>query len=127
MPVDAEQLCLLLDPLLDPFDPPHNQSAARDYACWCPPGRACHGDDLAAAIRGALTARYIPGMPNITIPDIPVRTTSDGGGHAHGLALGASVSLDDALQALAAEVRRQAEEIAAAYRGDDHAGQTDAD
>jgi hypothetical protein len=27
VPVDAEQLCLLLDPLLDPFDPPHNQSA----------------------------------------------------------------------------------------------------
>ena len=66
-------------------------------------------------------------MPNITIPDIPVRTTSDGGGHAHGLALGAGVSLDDALQALAAEVRRQVEEIAAAYRGGDHAGQTDAD
>jgi hypothetical protein len=27
LPVYAEQLCLLLDPLLDLFDPPHNQSA----------------------------------------------------------------------------------------------------
>ena len=24
--------------------------AGRDYACWCPPDRACHGDDLAAAV-----------------------------------------------------------------------------
>ena len=25
--------------------------AGRDYACWCPPERPCHGDELAAAIR----------------------------------------------------------------------------
>jgi hypothetical protein len=24
--------------------------AGRDYACWCPPDRACHADDLAAAV-----------------------------------------------------------------------------
>jgi hypothetical protein len=27
--------------------------AGRDYACWCPPERPCHGDELAEAIRAA--------------------------------------------------------------------------
>jgi hypothetical protein len=48
-------------------------------------------------------------MPNITIPDITIRTTSDGEGYVHGLAVGTG-SVDAAIAALAAGARRQAGE-----------------
>jgi hypothetical protein len=66
-------------------------------------------------------------MPTITIPDVTIRTTSDGAGHAHGLALGTGLTLDGALQALTAEALRQAGEIAETYRGADHDSQPDAE
>jgi hypothetical protein len=59
-------------------------------------------------------------MPNITIPDIGCRTTSDGTGHAHGLAVGTGTSLDEALSALQIGARAQAEEVAGEYRGGEH-------
>ena len=49
-------------------------------------------------------------MPNITIPDITIRTTSDGEGYVHGLVVGTGSSVDAAIIELAAEARRQAEE-----------------
>jgi hypothetical protein len=66
-------------------------------------------------------------MPNITIPDIVCRTTSDGPGHAHGLAAGSGTSLDEALSALRTVARVQAEEIAGEYRGGEHAARPDAE
>jgi hypothetical protein len=66
-------------------------------------------------------------MPNITIPDIVCRTTSDGAGHAHGLAVGAGTSLDEALSALRIGARAQAEEVAREYRGGEHESRPDAE
>jgi len=56
-------------------------------------------------------------MPNITIPECTLRTTSDGPGHVHGVVLGSGLTLDEALTALAARARARAEELAAEYRG----------
>jgi hypothetical protein len=53
--VDAEQLCLLLDPLLDPFDPPHNQSAGDVF------GRAAPGKG------------YVIGFGDLRVPDSVLR------------------------------------------------------
>jgi hypothetical protein len=56
-------------------------------------------------------------MPDITIPGILLRTTSDGPGHVHGLAVANGLTLDQALATLAAQAAARASEIAAAYRG----------
>jgi hypothetical protein len=53
-------------------------------------------------------------MPNITIPDITIRTTSDGEGYVHGLAHGTGSSATAAIWALAASARRQAQIMAVA-------------
>jgi hypothetical protein len=50
-------------------------------------------------------------MTDVTISDITLRTTSDGEAFAHGLAIGAGASLDQAVTGLIDEARRQAEEI----------------
>jgi hypothetical protein len=75
----------------------------------------------------ACGARYGPGMPDITIPGILLRTTSDGPGHVHGLAVANGLTLDQALATLAARAAARASEIAAAYRGAEHAGRPDAE
>lgn len=59
-------------------------------------------------------------MTDVTIPDIVLRTTSDGEAFAHGLAIGTGGDVDQAVNALADEARRQAEEITR-ERGDDPA------
>lgn len=66
-------------------------------------------------------------MPNITIPECTLRTTSDGPGHVHGLVLGSGVTLDEALTGLAASAHARAEELAAEYRGDEHRDRPDAE
>jgi len=50
-------------------------------------------------------------MTDVTIPDITLRTTSDGQAFAHGLAIGTGASVDQAVNALADEAQRQAQEI----------------
>jgi hypothetical protein len=47
-------------------------------------------------------------MPQITVPDVTIRTTSDGAGHAHGLVVGTGELLDVAMQALQAEAQARA-------------------
>ena len=66
-------------------------------------------------------------MPDITIPECTLRTTSDGTGHAHGLALASGLTLDEALTGLTAKAHAQAEELAAEYRGDEHKDRPDAE
>jgi hypothetical protein len=66
-------------------------------------------------------------MPDSTIPECTLRTTSDGSGHVHGLALGSGLTLDEALTGLAARAQAQAEELAAEYRGDEHRDRPDAE
>ena len=72
-------------------------------------------------------ARYGPDMPNITIPGCTLRTTSDGSGHAHGLALASGRTPGEALNELAAKAHAQAEELAAGYRGNEHRDRPDAE
>lgn len=50
-------------------------------------------------------------MTDVTIPDIVLRTTSDGGGYVHGLAIGTGANLDQAVRALMTEAERQATEV----------------
>ena len=66
-------------------------------------------------------------MPNITIPQCVLRTTSDGHGYVHGLALASGRTLDEALTGLAARAHAQAEVLAAGYRGSEHQGRPDAE
>ncbi len=66
-------------------------------------------------------------MPNITVPECVLRTTSDGHGHVQGLALASGRTLEEALAGLAARANAQAEELAAGYRGKEHEGRPDAE
>ena len=66
-------------------------------------------------------------MPNITIADCTLRTTSDGAGHVHGIALASGRTPDEALTGLAAKAHAQAEELAAGYRGNEHRDRPDAE
>ena len=66
-------------------------------------------------------------MPNITIAGCTLRTTSDGSGHAHGLALASGLTVNEALTGLAASARGQAGELAAKYSGSEHADRPDAE
>lgn len=66
-------------------------------------------------------------MPNITIPECVLRTTSDGHGHVHGLTLASGPTLEKALAGLAARAHAQAEELADGFRGAGHRGRPDAE
>lgn len=50
-------------------------------------------------------------MPKVTIPDLVIRTTADHAGYVHGLAIEAGPSLDSAVEKLATEGRRQAQDL----------------
>jgi hypothetical protein len=66
-------------------------------------------------------------MPNITIPECTLRTTSDGPGHVHGLVLASGLTPGEAVTGLAARAHAQAEESAAEYRGKEHRDRPDAE
>lgn len=66
-------------------------------------------------------------MPNISIPECMLRTTSDGPGHVHGLALASGRTPEETLTGLAARARAWAEEVAAEYRGGEHRDRPDAE
>jgi hypothetical protein len=51
-------------------------------------------------------------MPNINIPELVLRNTSDGAWHAQGLVVGSGLTLENAIASLGAEARAQAEEAA---------------
>ena len=65
-------------------------------------------------------------MPQITIPDVTIRTTSDGAGHSHGLVVGTGELLDAAMQALQAEAQARAEEAAVRHDDPDSTDRPDA-
>jgi hypothetical protein len=65
-------------------------------------------------------------MPNITIPECTLRTTSDGPGHVHGLVLASGLTPGEAVSGLAVRAHAQAEELAAEYRANHHRDQPDA-
>jgi hypothetical protein len=67
-------------------------------------------------------------MPNITVPDVTIRTTSDGPGHPHGLIFGPGPTLDGAVMELRQDAGLRAREIAEQFSAstDEHADRPDA-
>lgn len=67
-------------------------------------------------------------MPKILIPDITIRTTSDGVGHPHGITFGAGGTYNDAMIGLNQDAARMARETAEPFEAakGEHAGRPDA-
>jgi hypothetical protein len=59
-------------------------------------------------------------MAKVTISGLGLRTTSDGAGHVHGVAVGSGSSIDAAVTNLATEAGLLAEQIADQFQDSDH-------